>query len=246
MLRMVPLPLCEGEEKRMTVFDLIALAVVGWSALSGFNRGAAAELLGLFAMAISAMVTIGFLPATAPMARHILHAGWISAVIAAVVTFAVVFVFLRLVAATITNSLHHSPLGGVNRLAGLLFGVLRGVVFLGLFALVFNRATPETLKPRWITASLAYPAAGAAGRALQGVLPKRFDGLGGFGGALTQTIKREGAQPDGETPDEETSDRERPLAPAPKAPTSERAKGKEHGYTRRARDSVDALVERTR
>jgi membrane protein required for colicin V production len=226
----------------LTAFDLIALAIVGWSALSGFNRGAAAELLGLFAMAISAMVTIGFLPATAPMARHILHAGWLSAVIAAIVTFAVVFVFLRLVAATITHSLHRSPLGGVNRLGGLLFGVLRGVVFLGLFALVFNRATPATLKPRWITAALAYPAAAGAGRALQDVLPKPFDGLGGFGGALSETIKREGARADDETPPVADP----PLASATKAPTSERAKALDHGYTRRARDSVDALVERAR
>ena len=238
----------------MTVFDLIALLVVGWSAFSGFRRGAVAELLGLFAVAISAFATIALLPAVAPMVRHMLHAGWLSAVIAAILVFVVVFLFLRLLAATITGSLNQSFLGGANRLAGLLFGVLRGVVFLGLFALVFNRGTPDRLKPSWITDAVAYPAVSAAGRALQTVAPKRFDWVGGFGGALSNAVSEESRRPDQGTapgdaaPADAAPISERaPLAEDPEnPPASERVKRHEPAYTRRARDSVDALVERSR
>ncbi len=255
----------------MTIFDLIALAIVGWSAFSGFNKGAAAELLGLFAMALSAMATIAFLPAVAPMVRHVLHAGWMSAVAAALLIFVVVFLFLRLVAATLTQSLNRSILGGVNRFGGLVFGALRGLVLLGLFALLFNRVTPERLKPDWITDAAAYPIAGSVGRALSGVLPNRPDFAGGFGSTLTNTITREGARSEDEAaptetgPISETVNAEpeiggepqpnpvvRPaLSPAPSEaagnpPASERVKRREHGYTRRARDGLDALVERSR
>ena len=239
----------------MTIFDLIALGVIALSALSGFNRGAVAELVGLFAMALSAIATIALLPLTAPIMRHFMHAGWLSAVAAAVVTFVVIFLFLRLLAASLTHSVNRSLLGGANRFGGLLFGAIRGVVFLGLIALVFNRATPEALKPAWITDALTYPLATDAGRALQTFLPKTFDLTGGFGGKLTDTITRESTKSDDETaptsevapPSENTSPSE-DAAPLIRhdPPSSERVKPTNHGYTKHARDSVDALVERSK
>jgi len=233
----------------MIIFDLVALALVAFSALSGYNRGAVAELLGLFAMALSAIVTIAFLPATAPIARHFLHVGWLSAVLAAVVTFVIVFMFLRLVAATLTGSINRSFLGGANRFGGLIFGGLRGMVFLALFALVFNRATPAELKPRWITGGFTYPLATDAGRALGSLLPKKFDPTGGFTDQLGRSIRDESVKSDEESPPvEEAAPHSEENAPFVRhdPPSSERAKPANHGYTKRARDSVDALVERSK
>jgi membrane protein required for colicin V production len=233
----------------MTIFDLIALGVVALSALSGYNRGVVAELLGLFAMALSAFATIAFLPATAPIARHILHAGWLSAVVAAVVTFVVVFMFLRLVAATLTRSINRSFLGGANRFGGLVFGGLRGVVFLALFALVFNRATPDELKPHWITGGFTYSIASDAGRTLASFLPKRFDPTGGFTDQLGRSIRDEGAKTDEDAePAESAPPQTDQQAPSVRhdPPSSERAKPANHEYTKRARDSLDALVERSK
>jgi membrane protein required for colicin V production len=251
----------------MTVFDLIALAVVAFSALSGFNKGAAAEILGLFALGLAALATVVFLPATAPIARHLLHAGWVSAVVAAVVTFVISLVLLRLVASTLTNALNRTVLGGVNRALGMVVGALRGVVILALFAVVFNRVTPEVLKPDWITGGVTYPLASDAGGAVMAVLPKTMTLTGGVGGALGRSITEQSAAQDdeGSQPKESESKESAPQgaqtqttpsseAPldasgsylSPNAPTSERAKAKDHGYTRRARDSVDVLVERSK
>jgi membrane protein required for colicin V production len=233
----------------MTIFDLIALAVVALSALSGYNRGAVAELLGLFAIALSAIATIVFLPATAPIARHLLHAGWLSAVVAAVTTFVIVFLFLRLVAGMLTGSINRSFLSGANRFGGLAFGGVRGLVFLALFALVFNRATPEALKPHWITGGFTYPLATDAGRSLASVLPQKLDLTGGFSDQLGRSIRDESTKTDQESPPaEEVSQHADEQAPSVShdAPPSERAKPQNHGYTKRARDSVDALVERSK
>jgi len=159
-----------------------------------------------------------------------------------------VFLFLRLVAATLTQSLNRSVLGGVNRFGGLVFGALRGLVFLGLFALLFNRVTPGGLKPGWITDAAAYPVASGVGRALSGVLPSKPDFAGGFGSTLTNTIAREGARSEDEAAPAETAPISEPVnaEPATNPPASERVKRREPSYTRRARDSVDALVERSR
>ena len=238
----------------MTIFDAIALAIVGWSAFTGFNRGVVAEVIGLFALAISALATLTLLPFVAPMVRHVLHAGWLSAVVAAVGVFAVVFLFLRLLAATLSSSVNSSFLGGANRLGGLVFGALRGIVFLGLVALIFGRVTPEALRPAWITNAAAYPAAGAVGRAMQAMAPKRFDWASGFGGALSNAVGEQSRRPDEDASPSETAPNETaPISAGEPAadqtenpPASERVKRHEHAYTRRARDSVDALVERSR
>ena len=236
----------------MTIFDVIALGLVAFSALSGYNRGVVAEILGLFAMAISAMATIAFLPATAPIVRHMLHSGWLSAVVAAVITFVVVFMFLRILAATLTQSVNRSLLGGANRFGGLAFGALRGVVFLALIALLFNRVTPDEQKPRWITGALTYPLVNAAGHTLQAFLPNRLDLTGGFGDKLTRSITEESIKSDDGAPAGATapdaaslvSNETPPIRHS--RPSTERAKPTEHGYTRRARDSVDSLVERSK
>ncbi len=236
----------------MTVFDLIAFALIVWSALSGAKRGMVSELVGLFAVALSAIATIVFLPATAAIARHVLHSGWIAAVSAAVVTFVVVFLFLRLLADTLTNSINKSFLSGANRFGGLAFGALRGMVILALFAMVFNRVTPQTLRPGWITGALTYPPATDAGNVLQSFMPKKLDLTGGFGDKLTQSITEESSKSDAEAPADETTpptEQAAPAAPPPirySHPSTERAKPAEHGYTTHARESIDSLVERSK
>jgi membrane protein required for colicin V production len=230
----------------VTLFDLIALGVIAVSALSGFAKGAVHELIGLFAFTLSGLAAMAFLPATAPIARHFLHSGWMSTAAAVIVTFVIVFVFLRVLASTLTASVNRaSVLGGANRFGGLVFGGLRGVVLLGLFALVFNRATPEEWKPHWITGGLFYPLASASGRALETVIPKGLRAADGFRPSIGDAVNADSANPS--APAEEDRASEPPESAARRdAPSSERAKPKDHGYTKHARDSVDALVERSK
>ncbi len=238
----------------MTAFDLITLGVIVVSAMTGFTRGALRELVGLFAFTLSALGTIALLPVTAPLARHLVHPGWLAAATAAVVTFAGIFIMLRLLAASLTATLDRaSLLGGANRLGGLVFGALRGLVVLGLFALLFNRVTPADLQPRWITRSLTYPMAQGSARLLQSVMPTRLrlpTGLPEMTDAVRAASRAAGDSENGTDADGsadaaksripgETQRREAAIR------SLERAKSKDHGYTKRARDSVDALVERS-
>jgi membrane protein required for colicin V production len=232
----------------MTAFDLIALGVIAVSALSGLARGAVRELVGLFAFALSALATVALLPATAPMARHFVHSGWMAAALAALVTFVIVFIFLGVLAGILTARLNQgSLLGGVNRFGGLVFGTARGLLLLGLFAMVFDKATPQSFKPSWITDSAAYPLASDAGVALAKLLPQGANAIGAFTPRIGDAIDAQS----GEDPQSGTTESFSEPTPTPsttrlhKTPSSERAKHPNHGYTQHARDSVDALVERS-
>ena len=90
----------------MTLFDLVVFGVIVISGLAGLSRGAVHELIGLFAFTLSTIATIAFLPATTPLVRHVVHSGFLAAAVAAVISFVIVFIFLKILATTITASLN--------------------------------------------------------------------------------------------------------------------------------------------
>lgn len=160
----------------MTQFDVIVVILFLISAAVGFMRGAVREIAALVALIAAAFLAVFGLPVTAPAARHLIHTPWAAAVLALIVVFAVCYVLLRLVGAGIAQRVQRTHvLGGLDRLAGLAIGVARGLAVLGGLYLTFNAATPEDLRPRWITGSVTWPVARAMGELLTEFAPK---GLG--------------------------------------------------------------------
>ena len=66
-------------------------------------------------------------------------------------------------------------LGALDRTVGLLIGLLRGLVVLGALYLMFNAATPEDLRPKWITGARTWPLAAEMGRFLEAMAPRGLD-----------------------------------------------------------------------
>jgi membrane protein required for colicin V production len=142
---------------------------------------------------------------------------------AILVTFVIVFVLLRLLGAQITKTLHaDGALGTLDRLMGLAFGLLRGLVVLGVFSLVFHMATPPDRVPSWMSKSALYPLSNAAGRVLKVFAPKGTALAGKLAPAIEDAV-HDGAsdKPSGHKPGEA-------------------------GYDQDQRRSVDDLVEKSR
>jgi membrane protein required for colicin V production len=234
----------------MTLFDIIAAGVIGVSALIGFSRGAVRELVGLLAFAVSAFAAIFFLPLTGNIARALVHPALAATVLAVVGGFAVVYLGFKLIGHLLATRLHQETvLGGVDRALGLGIGAGRALIVLGLFALVFDRATPARLRPDWITGAFLYPLASASGRMLGSVAPAGLraagEGVapllnGAVGEGARDTAPSEQKAVDGQTATPSTNSLVKPSRAAHKS-----ANGTQ-GYGKHARDSVDALVEKTR
>ena len=150
--------------------------------------------------------------------------------------FVVAYIAFRLLGHYVTSRLHaQAVLGTVDRSIGLGFGLIRALVFLGVFYLVFNLATPPELVPSWITNGKLYPLARVSARALQTVAPRSLTEGGRLGPALEKVVKDDsdtgvfGADHQGAA---QTS-RRNPTRGAP-------------GYDKRSRDDIDALIERSR
>jgi membrane protein required for colicin V production len=156
----------------MTFFDGLALIVIAISALFGFFRGGAKEIVSLFSFLLAGLISLLALPLTGKIGRAVLDPDWAGTVAAVIVVFVFVSLLLRLASSWLSRSLQESDyLGGADRMAGVGFGLLRAMVILGVIHLMLYAATPAGRIPHWYRGAMVYPVASLSAKALQLVLP---------------------------------------------------------------------------
>ena len=103
--------------------------------------------------------------------------------------FGVAFIALRLIGAGIARQVQNTQmLGFLDRSLGLLIGLGRGLIVLGALYLLFNAATPEDLRPRWITGARTWPIASNMGRLLETLAPQGLDVAGRLKPAFDRAV----------------------------------------------------------
>lgn len=211
----------------MTLFDLIALSVILVSAGIGFVRGAVREVMTILAFVLAALLAVFALRLTGPFARKLIDPDWAATALAVVATFIGAYVGIRMAGSLLTKKLHDiETLGLLDRSAGVAFGLVRALVLLGVFNLVFNIATPAERVPKWISHAALYPLSSLSAKALRAMAPEGSAVAGKLGPSIEKAV-REGAA------DKKTD-----------KSSSHGQTGK--GYDETSRRNVDALVEKTR
>ncbi|MBC6982999.1 CvpA family protein [Caulobacter sp. 17J80-11] len=207
----------------MTAFDVFALVVLIVSAMAGFVRGGAREIVTLFAFLFAGLMAALALPLTAPLGRKLVDPDFLGTIAAFLVVAVLVYAIVRLVGAWAGQKLRQTErLGGLDRSVGVGFGVARTLVFLGMVHLLMFGYVPHDRIPGWYRGAAVYPVSVAAAKGIQAILP---------GGArLADKI----------APKVEHSVRVG-ASSKPHSKSKERAE-----YDRRERDRMDALVEKSR
>lgn len=203
----------------MTQFDFIAGPLLIVSALIGFSRGATKELMTVLAFLGAALLAVLALRFTAPLGRKLIDPDWAGVGLALLFVFGLTYIALRLLGAGMTRRVHETQAMGIlDRGVGAGFGLIRALVLLGAFNLLFQMASPPDTAPKWVTGALTYPVTDASGRILKAFAPE------GMAVAKSVTPVLEKAIEDGTA--------------APKA--------SETGYDKGERDAMDEVVEKTR
>jgi membrane protein required for colicin V production len=203
----------------LTQFDFIAGPLLIVSALIGFSRGGAKEVMTVVAFLLAAIFAVFALRFTAPIGRAIVDPDWAGMGLALLFVFGVAYIALRLLGAGLQRRVHETQaLGILDRGVGAAFGIIRAMVLLGAFNLLFQMASTTESAPKWVTGALLYPLTDASGRILKAFAPE------GMAVAKTVAPAIEKAVEDGSA--------------APKAG--------ETGYGKGERDAMDDLVEKTR
>ena len=178
----------------LTQFDLIVAVLLLISAGVGFARGAVREVAAMVALVAAAFLAIYGLPSVVPLAQHVIHTRWLAALASLAGVFLVTYALLRLIGAGIARQVQKTHvLGTLDRTVGLGIGAVRGLVVLGGLYLMFNAATPEDLRPRWITGSASWPVAQKMGTLMSDLAPKGLDLADRLKPALDRAVKGGGS-----------------------------------------------------
>lgn len=180
----------DGIDQPVTQLDVIVLALLAVSAAVGFARGAVREIFALVALVAAAGLAVFGLPVFGPMVRDVIHPPWLGTAAALVLVFAVAFIALRLIGAGVARQVQSTQmLGFLDRSLGLLIGLGRGLIVLGALYLMFNAATPQDLRPKWITGAQTWPVARNMGRLIEQLTPQGLDLAGRMKPAVDRAVR---------------------------------------------------------
>jgi membrane protein required for colicin V production len=174
----------------VTAFDFVAILILGVSALVGFVRGATRELMTVIAFLLAIMISVFGLRFTGPIFRHAIHTPWLANAAAILVVFIAAYIVIKVLGSALTRRIHNTrALGTVDRFIGVGFGILRGLVVLGVFNLAFNAATPPERVPHWMKDAVLYPVSTFAAHMLTALAPQGSAMAGKVAPALEQAVK---------------------------------------------------------
>lgn len=205
----------------MSPFDLVVLGVLAVSALVGWVRGGVREIVTVSALILSVLAAIFLLRFTRPLVAGFVDPDWAAMPAALILTFIVFYVGVRIAGGQVTKHVQQSAAGPIDRAVGVGFGLLRGLVALGVLHLVFHTVTPADRVPTWMSGAATYPLTAATADGLRVVAREGSGQAERFGPAIQRAV-REGA---------EDAPPERPAA----------ATGE--GYDKAERRELDGLVE---
>jgi membrane protein required for colicin V production len=180
----------------MAVFDIVILLVVGAFGVRGLMKGFVKEVLSLCAVA-AGIVAVRFLHGSITnwVAPH-LGSDYVAALLAFVLIFGAVYLAMKLLASTISSQMRNAGLGFFDRVLGLGFGALKGILVVtvcyALFIMVYDALYGElSPKPDWLRFTRSYPLLNASSEAMSSWVAQssRDGGLTSFG--------EERAKPDG-------------------------------------------------
>jgi membrane protein required for colicin V production len=153
-------------------FDLFALAVLFISGVMALMRGFVREALTVTAFVAAALAALWTRPVLAGLLIDLTGSGLLANIIA----MAAVFILVYLAVSFVTSSLQKNVKTGedvtvIDRTLGFIFGLVRGLVLLGLFVLVIKNTMPGA-NPAWLTGARLYPLAEASAQLLQTLAPE--------------------------------------------------------------------------
>jgi uncharacterized membrane protein required for colicin V production len=153
--------------------DFLVVAVIVVSAGYAAFRGFLSETLTIFAWAAAAFATLYFGPWLIPMARSMISLQWLAPVAAYAGVFLVVFLPLSFMIHRLSQTVKSSSIGPLDRGLGIAFGVVRGLVIVGLAYLAFTYFTPVRQQPQWLLSARSLPVMQSTAEVLLSLVPSQ-------------------------------------------------------------------------
>jgi membrane protein required for colicin V production len=155
------------------ILDLVIIAVIVLSAIFATWRGFTRETLSIGAWVGAAVVMFMFgeqaVPWVAPYVEHPM----VAKIAAYAGVFLIALIPLAYISYRISESVRDSFVGPVDRLLGLVFGIARGLVIVGIGFLVFTSLVGQSRLPDWFKEARLRPLMESSGNLIAALLPER-------------------------------------------------------------------------
>lgn len=113
----------------LTYFDYIVLIIISISAIFSMLRGMTREFLGLAGWVIAVFIAVTSAPAMTEWLSSFLKVDGLTEILAWALPFAASVVIWFILASLISPGLKRAGLGALDTWFGILFGILRGILF---------------------------------------------------------------------------------------------------------------------
>lgn len=124
----------------MNVIDIIILIILGWGAYRGFTQGFVLQIVTFIALIIGIWAAVKFSDAMAGfLTRTMDITGKYLPVLSFILIFILVIVIAHLIGMLLTRFLELTSLGWLNRLGGILFGILKMAFIVSVVLTLQNR-----------------------------------------------------------------------------------------------------------
>jgi membrane protein required for colicin V production len=137
--------------------DVAVVAVVVISTILAVARGFVRETLSILAWAAAAAATLYFGPAFANFLGARISTPLLGPILAYAGIFLVVLVPLSFVSYRLSERVRNSLVGTLDRSLGVPFGVVRGLVLIGIAYLAISLVIPARAQPDWLTQARLLP-----------------------------------------------------------------------------------------
>jgi membrane protein required for colicin V production len=155
----------------VTLLDCLIVLIVIVSAGYAAWRGFIWETLTIFAWVAAAFACLYFGPYVVPLTRGMVDQLWLASLLAYGAVFLAMFIPLAFMSHRFSESVKHSPIGPLDRAAGVAFGVVRGMVLVGLAYLAFTYFVPIRQHPNFVTEARLLPIVQSTADVLLSVVP---------------------------------------------------------------------------
>ncbi len=124
----------------MNTIDIVLVILLALSAINGFVKGFVEELAGLAGLILGIWAAIHFSDLVADFLTS--HFNWnfqYLSIVAFFITFLLVVIVAAILGSWISKLVKAVKLGFLNRIAGLVFGAVKGALILSILLVVFNK-----------------------------------------------------------------------------------------------------------
>ncbi|MCM2292030.1 CvpA family protein [Allorhizobium sp. BGMRC 0089] len=156
----------------ITIFDIIVIGVVLFSALLAMIRGFSREILSIASWVGSLAAAYYLYPFILPFIEKHTTDHRIAMVGAIGAVFLIALIIISIITSRIADFIIDSRIGALDRTLGFLFGAARGILLLVVAVAFWNWLVDAKQRPDWVNDAKSKPFLDALVLKLEAVLPK--------------------------------------------------------------------------